>query len=117
MERVATKVVMEEGPGGSGEGVGVGAALGVGGALGYVCCLGSVDSALCGDCGRVRNCSGRCGPRSCSRDRQLKVDGGGFRGFGEVAEIFRVAVVSRELRRRRWGAARLRSWLRLLRFE
>ena len=50
----------------------------------------AMDSALGEDCGRVRNCSGRCGPGSCSWDRQLKVDGGGFHGFDGVAEIFRL---------------------------
>ena len=62
------------------------------------------------DCGRRVKLCGRCRLEWCCRDRQLQVDGGGARSFGEFAEILsllgsperaRPQHCEREVRRRR----------------
>ena len=58
----------------------------------------ALDSAMCWDCGRRRKLRGRCCLGCCCRDRQLEADGGGFRSFGEFAEISRLLWLQGEAR-------------------
>ena len=50
----------------------------------------ALDKAMRWDCGRRRKLRGRCCLECGCRDRQLQADGGGFRSFGEFAEISRL---------------------------
>ena len=58
----------------------------------------TLDSAMRWDCGRRQKLRGRCCLGCCCRDRQLEADGGGFRSFGEFAEISRLLWLQGEAR-------------------
>ena len=58
----------------------------------------ALDSAMRWDCGRRQKLRGRCCLGCCCRDRQLEADGGGFRSFGEFAEISRLLWLQGEAR-------------------
>ena len=61
----------------------------------------ALDSAMRWDCGRRRKLRGRCCLECGCRDRQLQADGGGFRSFGEFAEISRLLWLRGAQRQRR----------------
>ena len=56
------------------------------------------------DCGRRRKLRGRCCLECGCRDRQLQADEGGFRSFGEFAEISRLLWLQGEARSASAGA-------------
>ena len=58
------------------------------------------------DCGRRRKLRGRCCLECGCRDRQLQADEGGFRSFGEFAEISRLLWLQGEARSAGAGARR-----------
>ena len=66
----------------------------------------ALDSAMRWDCGRRRKLRGRCCLECGCRDRQLQADGGGFRSFGEFAEISRLLWLQGEARSAGAGARR-----------
>ena len=66
----------------------------------------ALDSAMRWDCGRRRELRGRCCLECGCRDRQLQADGGGFRSFGEFAEISRLLWLQGEARSAGAGARR-----------
>ena len=66
----------------------------------------ALDSAMRWDCGRRRKLRGRCCLECGCRDRQLQADEGGFRSFGEFAEISRLLWLQGEARSAGAGARR-----------